>query len=321
VEIPYIEYFGLTEKPFGLSPDPYFYFEAETHREAMDHLRFFLSQREGFALIHGDVGLGKTTISRIFLNSLDKSVYNTALILNPIMDEIGFLMEVSKELGIKPLEGSTKKVLFDGIEGFLLGEYQKGRETVLAIDEAQLLSNELLELIRILSNIETEKEKILRIILFAQPELLGQLMRPEMRHLAQRITVTYRLRPFAEKEVGLYIAFRLIKAGSTGYPQFRKRAVGLIYEASRGYPRLVNILSDRCLLDAYAKSKKSVGNGVVRDVLGEEHLALSSVKGSQPVLRRPFVVALITVTIFGLLCLAAGVLHLWPTIYRLLPTR
>jgi general secretion pathway protein A len=277
MEIPYLKYFALTERPFGLTPDPHFYFETETHREALSHLAFLLGQKEGFALIHGDVGLGKTTISRIFLSSLDDNVYNTALILNPIMDEVEFLKTTLKEFGLKT-DGLTRKELFDLLERFLLEEHQKGKETVVAIDEAQLLSNELLEFIRVLSNIETEKEKIIRIILFAQPELVEKLKEPRMRYLSQRITITYRLKPFSERDVGLYIAYRLVKAGSKGVPSFKKNAIKLIYEASHGYPRLVNILSDRCMLVLYTKSKNIVDKQVVADVLKEENISLASVK-------------------------------------------
>jgi general secretion pathway protein A len=277
MEIPYVKYFGLTERPFGLTPDPHFYFETETHREALSHLGFLLGQKEGFALIYGDVGLGKTTISRIFLSSLDGNVYNTALILNPIMDETEFLKTIIKEFGLG-VDGLTRKELFDQLEHFLLEEHKKGKETVVAIDEAQLLSNELLEFIRVLSNIETEKEKILRIILFAQPELFEKLKEPHMRYLSQRITVTYRLNPFSERDVGLYIAYRLVKAGSKGVPGFQKNAVKMIYEASHGYPRLVNIMSDRCMLALYAESKNVVDKQIVADILKEENISLTSVK-------------------------------------------
>jgi general secretion pathway protein A len=277
MEIPYLKYFGLTEKPFGLTPDPLFYFETETHREALSHLAFLLGQKEGFALIYGDVGLGKTTLSRIFLSSLDSNIYNTALILNPVMDEDEFLRAIIKELDLK-VDGSSRKKLYDDLEFFLLEAHKKGKETVIVIDEAQLLSIELLEFIRILSNMETEKEKILRIILFAQPELVEKLKEPSLRHLAQRITVTYKLKPFSERDVRHYIAYRLIKAGSKGIPNFKKGAARLIFKAAHGYPRLINILCDRCMLSIYAKSKNIVDKQVVADVLKEENISLTSVK-------------------------------------------
>jgi len=291
MEIPYVKYFELSERPFGLTPDPHFYFETETHREALSHLAFLLGQKEGFALIYGDVGLGKTTLSRIFLSSLDGNVYNTALILNPIMDGDEFLSLVLKELGLKA-DGGTKKELYDEFEHFLLDGHRKGKETVVVIDEAQLLSNELLEFIRVLSNMETEKEKILRIILFAQPELVERLKEPSMRHLAQRITVTYKLKPFTEKDVRHYIAYRLIKADSKGVPSFKKAAARMIFEASHGYPRLVNILCDRCMLSLYAKSKNVVNKQIVVDILKEENISLASVNTGYSLVQRYRVVML-----------------------------
>jgi len=305
MEIPYLKYFGLNERPFGLTPDPQFYFETETHREALSHLAFLLGQKEGFALIYGDVGLGKTTLSRIFLSSLDGNTYNTALILNPIMDKDEILKMIAKELGLET-NGLTRKELYDSIEFFLLEEHSKGKETVIVIDEAQLLSNEALEFIRVLSNMETEKEKILRIVLFAQPELIEKMRNPSMRHLAQRITVTYKLKPFSERDVRRYIAYRIIKAGSKGILSFKKGAVRLIYKASNGYPRLINILCDRCMLSLYAKSKNIVDKQIVTDVLKEENISLASVSAGRSLSQRYRIVILSLVGIV-LILLAAYV--------------
>ncbi len=307
MEIPYLKYFGLNERPFGLTPDPQFYFETETQREALSHLAFLLGQKEGFALIYGDVGLGKTTLSRIFLSSLDDNMYNTALILNPIMDKDEILKMIAKELGLET-SGLTRKELYDSIEFFLLEEHSRGKETVIVIDEAQLLSNEALEFIRVLSNMETEKEKILRIVLFAQPELIEKMRDPSTRHLAQRITVTYKLKPFSERDVRRYIAYRLIKAGSKGIPSFKKGAVRLIYKASNGYPRLINILCDRCMLSLYAKSKNIVDKQIVTDVLKEENISLASVSKGNSLAQRYRVVVLSLVGII-LILLAAYVVR------------
>ncbi|MGD9576970.1 MAG: ExeA family protein [Syntrophorhabdus sp.] len=303
MEIPYLKYFGLNERPFGLTPDPQFYFETETQREALSHLAFLLGQKEGFALIYGDVGLGKTTLSRIFLSSLDDNTYNTALILNPIMDKDEILKMIAKELGLET-SGLTRKELYDSIEFFLLEEHSRGKETVIVIDEAQLLSNEALEFIRVLSNMETEKEKILRIVLFAQPELIEKMRDPSTRHLAQRITVTYKLKPFSERDVRRYIAYRLIKAGSKGIPSFKKGAVRLIYKASNGYPRLINILCDRCMLSLYAKSKNIVDKQIVTDVLKEENISLASVSKGNSLAQRYRVVVLSLVGIILILLTA-----------------
>ncbi len=273
MEIPYVEYCGLTEKPFGLTPDPAFYFESRSFREATDHLRFFMEQKEGFALVYGDVGLGKTTISRIFLESLDKGLYQTALILNPIMDEAEFLRQVLKELAV-PVLTANREELLENLRDFLLDAYRAGKETVLIIDEAQLLSSQLFEFLRVLSNFETDKQKILHIILFAQPEIVGRLGEPAMRYLAQRITVIYRLKALSEDEVFLYIHHRLLKAGSRGFVQFTDDAVKGIYRTSQGCPRLINVLGDRCLLYLYSHSKNVIDGAAVKAILKEESQTL-----------------------------------------------
>ncbi len=277
MEIPYLEYFGFTEKPFGMSPDPAFYFESTEHKKAFDYLTFFTSQQEGFALIYGDVGSGKTTISRIFLNSLDRKTYNTAVILNPVTDVTEFMKELLKEFYIQ-YEPHTKKELYDTLRLFLLEEFQKGKENILIIDEAQLLSYEMLEFIRLLSNIETDKQKILHTVFFAQPEFLERLKDPRLRHLSQRITVTYGIKPLSYNEVKSYINYRLFKAGSKGPLAFQDRAIRLIHIASKGYPRLINYICDRCLLVLYARSTHTVDAQAVSKVLAEESIPLSSVK-------------------------------------------
>jgi len=271
--IPYLEYFGLSEKPFGLTPDSHFYYESNTHREATEHLRFFLLQKEGFACIYGDVGTGKTVLSRLFLDSLDKNTYNTALILNPIMGDKEFLQAVLTELGIDYDNNSSKKDMFSRLEGFLLEEHKKGKETIIVIDEAQLITDETFEFIRILSNLETDKEKILHIIFFGQQELIERLKQPHLRYLSQRISVIYRLKALNLNEVNHYITHRLLKAGSKGFVQFEDGALELIYETSKGYPRVINIICDRCLLYLYSKSERVVDRDAVRAVINDESMS------------------------------------------------
>jgi general secretion pathway protein A len=300
VGIPYLEYFGLSEKPFGMTPDPAFYYESKQHREALDCLTFFLAQREGFALIYGDVGSGKTTLSRIFIDSLGNKTYNTALILNPIMDEAEFIKEVLKELNVQN-EQNTKKELYDTLKAFLLDEFANGKETVLIIDEAQLISNELLELIRLISNIETDKQKILHTIFFAQPEFIEKLRDKSMRHLSQRITVTYYIAPLSYSEVRSYIGYRLIKAGMKSNFDIKDNAVKLIHTASRGYPRLINYLCDRCLLLLYAQSKNVIDKRAVSKVLQEENIPLSSVRKKQEVNRSIMEIVFIMLNFFLIL--------------------
>jgi general secretion pathway protein A len=280
MEIPYLEYFGFSEKPFGMSPDPAFYFESAEHKQAIDYLTFFIAQQEGFALIHGDVGSGKTMMSRIFLNTLDRKTYNTALILNPVSDETAFMKEVLQEYSAGDIP-DTKKELYDRLRRYLLEEFQNGKVNVLIIDEAQLLSYDLLEFIRLLSNIETDKQKILHTVFFAQPEFLDKLKDPAMRHLSQRITVTYCIRPLTYPEVKAYINYRLFKAGAKGSLEFQDRAMKLIHTASRGYPRLINYICDRCLLVLYARSSSTVDGHVVSKVIIEESIPLGTTRHTE----------------------------------------
>ncbi len=303
MEIPYLEYFGFAEKPFGMSPDPAFYYESNEHKKAVDYLNFFLSQKEGFALIYGDVGSGKTTVSRIFINALSRESYNTALILNPVTDDTEFMKEILREFCVEDIP-VTNKELYDRLRLFLLEEFRNGKENVLVIDEAQLLSYELLEFIRLLSNIETDKQKILHTIFFAQPEFLERLKEQNMRHLAQRITVTYGIEPLTLNEVKSYINYRLYKAGSKGPLEFQDRAVRLIHIASKGFPRLINYICDRCLLAIYAQSSHTVDGHVVSRVLLEESISLGSVKRQDDIrgLRSNYlapVIVIILLVIFG----------------------
>lgn len=305
-EIPYLKYCGLKEKAFGLTPDPFFYFESTSYQEALGHLTFFLSQKEGFALIYGDVGLGKTTMSRVFLDRLDKTRYNSALILNPIMDEADFLRQVVKELAVE-CENPEQEAALEALKGFLLSEHKSGRETVLIIDEAQLLSDGLLELIRVLSNFETDKEKLLHIILLAQTEIIPKLTQPHLRYLAQRITVIYRLRPLTHEETFLYINHRLLRAGSNGFVRFKDEAIDAIYQASAGCPRLVNILCDRCLLYLYSHSKRNVDGRATKQVFEEESNLL--IQKAAPPRRRIRPAVIIIIALLCLLMVAAGLAY------------
>ncbi len=320
MEIPYLEHFGFSEKPFGMSPDPSFYYESAEHKQAIDYLTFFIAQQEGFALIYGDVGSGKTTISRIFLNTLDRETYNTALILNPVADEAEFMKEVLREFYVQDIP-ETKKELYDTLRHYLLEEFQKGKVNILIIDEAQLLSYDLLEFIRLLSNIETDKQKILHTIFFAQPEFLAKLKDPLMRHLSQRITVTYCIKPLTYAEVKAYINYRLFKAGVKGPLEFQDRAMKLIHTASRGYPRLINYICDRCLLVLYASSSFTVDGHVVSKVIIEESIPLSTAKHTEDskklsLRHAPMIAGIIVLVLLGI----AGYYFMFSGAYKFFST-
>lgn len=271
MEIDYVHFFGFKERPFSLTPDERFFFESKSHKEAIDYLNFFLSQREGIALIYGDVGTGKTITLRRFAYSINKEKYNSAVIINPILNEEEFLREILKELQLE-VEKKSFRDSYEELENFLIEEYKRGKTTVCLIDEAQLLPDNTLDFIRVLSNFETDKEKLIHIIFFAQHEFFDRIKKESLKYLAQRITISFGLRPLEKEEVFHYINYRLFKAGLTGTLRFREDAVEKISEFSKGNPRLINILCDRALFLLYSKSKYAVTANIVKEVLREESL-------------------------------------------------
>ncbi|MGA2525604.1 MAG: AAA family ATPase [Smithellaceae bacterium] len=260
----YAAYFGLKENPFNLLPEPRYLFLSEQHRDALNCLIYGIKEKKGFVLISGGIGLGKTTICRSLLGSLDDSV-ETALIFNTAVSDIELLETVVKEYGITIKNKSkTKKIYIDALNNFLLGNYAAGKNAVLLIDEAQNLSHGVLEQIRMLSNLETETEKLIQIILIGQPELANTLMLPALRQLNERITVRYDLKPLSLLEVREYIQHRLIVAQGPGSLKFTKGAFNLIYKFSEGIPRRINALSDRALLIAYTKNTSKIDRKIVK---------------------------------------------------------
>ena len=252
----YLEFFGLREKPFGLTPDPKFLFFSEKHREALDHLLYGIHQKEGFVLISGDTGTGKTTLCRALLERLDPREVATSLILNPLLNEEELLKAILEDFGL-PSAGATRKELLDVLNRFLLKTLAAGRTAVLIIDEAQHLSTECLEQVRLLSNLETHKEKLIQIILVGSEELPAKLEAFELRHLQQRISLRYHLRPLDKRETRSYLQHRLNMARAAGSTSFDKGAYREIYRFSKGVPRLINIIAERTLLAAYlAESRK-----------------------------------------------------------------
>jgi general secretion pathway protein A len=260
----YAAYFGLKENPFTLSPEPRYLFLSEQHRNALNCLIYGIKEKKGFVLISGGIGLGKTTICRSLLGSLDDSV-ETALIFNTAISDLDLLETVLGEYGIAiKSESRTKKNYIDALNDFLLQNFAAGKTAVLLIDEAQNLSHGVLEQIRMLSNLETETEKLIQIILIGQPELNNTLMLPALRQLNERITVRYDLKPLSLMEVREYIQHRLMVAHGPGSLKFTKGAFNLIYKFSEGIPRRTNALCDRALLIAYTKNTSKIDRKIVK---------------------------------------------------------
>lgn len=265
----YASFFGLTEKPFSITPDPRYLFLSERHAEALAHLVYGINEAGGFIQLTGEVGTGKTTVVRSLLAQAPKHA-EIALILNPRMTPAEFLLAICEELGIAVPAASADslKDLVDLLSRHLLKAHSDGKRIVLVVDEAQNLSVEVLEQVRLLTNLETETQKLLQIILIGQPELRELLARSELRQLAQRITGRYHLDPLSGEEAAAYVRHRLRVAGSTR-EIFSNGALREIQRLSGGVPRLINIISDRALLGAFSEDRHAVGAGVVRRAASE----------------------------------------------------
>ncbi|MEA3303602.1 MAG: AAA family ATPase [Pseudomonadota bacterium] len=260
----YESYFGLKEKPFSIAPDPRYIYLSDAHEDALAHLLFGVQEGGGFALMTGEVGTGKTTLLRTLVQQLPENI-DLALVFNPMLSPLQFVATVCDELKIPyDADKASLKLLIDALNKHLLAAYLDGRRTILVIDEAQSLSVEVLEQIRLLTNLETTREKLLQIILIGQPELRETLARTDMRQLAQRITDVFHLEPLSLEEVRNYLIHRLTIAGAQK-SIFSDSAVRAIYAASGGVPRLVNELADKALLSAYAKEKRQVDRKMVRE--------------------------------------------------------
>ena len=268
----YKAFYGLSDNPFSIAPNPHYLFLSDRHREALAHLTYGLGETGGFVLLTGEVGTGKTTVSRCLLGQLPDNT-DTAFILNPSLTELELLATLCDELKISYGDNPTLKQLTDHLSRFLLDNHSKGRNTVLIIDEAQHLRPEVLEQLRLLTNLETDTKKLLQVILIGQPELQLLLKRQELRQLAQRITARYHLLPLNEDEIALYVLHRLQVAGRFE-PLFNRKAVKVLQKYSGGIPRLINLLCERSLMAGYAQSRVPIDHHMVRqaaaEVLGEE---------------------------------------------------
>lgn len=245
----YLDYYGLSVAPFDITPNPRFLFFSAKHREAFNHLLYGIRERKGFVQLTGEVGAGKTTICRAMLEQLGDQ-FATALILNPVLDADQLMKAIAMEFGLQ-VKGMDRLETVALLNQFLIEQAEKQKDAVLIIDEAQDLTVELLEQVRLLSNLETDDRKLLQIVLMGQTELRDRLNSFSMRQLRQRITVRYHLRPLTRGEVGQYIQHRLHVSGAKGAPYFTAAALWRVYHYSQGIPRLVNALCDKCLLAGY----------------------------------------------------------------------
>jgi general secretion pathway protein A len=287
----YEEFYGLTEKPFSLTPDPEFIYMGDEFREALDRIIYGIKRREGFTVIVGDVGTGKTMLCWTLLGRLGQNV-RTALILNPLLSEDDILRAILQDFGVRParyyrhpaagdggsevapydpgwMVGLSRKELIDELNNFLLGGASEEAASLLLIDEAQNLSSGVLEQLRVLSNLETPKRKLLQIIFIGQLEFEQKLALPELRQLNQRITVRYELRPLSREDAAQYIRHRLVVAGGSRKVSFTADALKSICKHSSGYPRLINIICDRALLSGYRERSRTITAKMVRQGLAD----------------------------------------------------
>jgi general secretion pathway protein A len=310
----YLKYFGLTEAPFSITPDPAFVYLSAAHRDALAHLMYGVGQggSGGFVQLTGEVGTGKTTLCRCLLEQVPDDC-QVALVLNPLMTPRELLATICEELGIDTgsIRGSNKDMV-DALNAYLLDQHGRGRRVVIVIDEAQNLSPEALEQVRLLTNLETAKDKLLQMVLLGQPELRQLLQRQELRQLAQRITARYHLAPLNQDETRAYILHRMKVAGAPRSP-FRNSALRALYHRSGGVPRLINIIADRALAAAYARESAYVTAGMVNAAASEVQPSESRVRSSYwPLAAAVGVVAL---------AVAAGLLMLGPGASGQAPTK
>jgi general secretion pathway protein A len=297
----YTSFFGLNEKPFAITPDPRYLFMSERHGEALAHLVYGVTESGGFVQLTGEVGTGKTTLVRTLLQNKLPNNADVAVVLNPRLSVVEFLETICEELHIlAPENRGSVKALVDSLNRQLLKAHAEGRRVILVVDEAQNLSRDVLEQVRLLTNLETSKQKLLQIILIGQPELRELLAREDLRQLAQRITGRYHLEPLSRDETAQYVEHRLRVAGALG-EVFESTAKREVYRLTQGVPRLINVICDRALLGAYSKETRRVNRRLVRRAAAE----IEGIPYTSPLLRW-------AVPAVGAVAVAVIAASLWP---------
>jgi general secretion pathway protein A len=269
----YNDFFNFQSDPFSLTPDPAFMYLSPGHQEALEHMLYGIRERKGFVLVAGNIGAGKTTLTRLLLDQIPPGTH-TALIFNTFLNEIELLRAINREFGL-PADTQSREALIRELNAFLIEQLNSGGNAVLIIDEAQNLTVPVLEQIRMLSNLETDNQKLIQIILVGQPELARTLNRPELAQLNQRVTVRCYLKPLERDDTVRYVHHRLTKAGPQSTARFDPSALKIIHRLSGGVPRRINAICDRALLVAYGRGSQRIKPAHIRqahqEINGEEH--------------------------------------------------
>lgn len=302
----YKKFFGFKEKPFEIAPDPAFVYLSEAHQEALAHLQYAIKEGKGFSVITGEAGTGKTTLVRKLLGNMDGNV-RTCYIFNPVMDRVDFLNYICNDLGIESDGPRSLGKSLAALHHYLIQCFTNNEKVFLIIDEAQSLEPDLLHEVRLLTNLETAKYKLLHVILLGQPELNATLSEPQFRPLKQRIAIRYHLRPLTLKESKEYIIYRLKRAGSKNLQIFNDSAIKEIFRYSQGIPRLINIVCDNALLTGFSQEKNRIGENIIQSVIRDLEMTEKpswNLKG-KTILHAAIILIILVCAAFGLVYLTS----------------